>query len=94
MDILLCKSCVITHLYMFSNYIMLFMSLEVIQQKYCPTHIFPFLALTLYLTNAIKRPDNFKFSEKFFRSHDGRGKILKVMKARACKWDNLFRNDG
>ena len=32
MDILLCKSCVITHLYMFSNYIMLFMSLEVIQQ--------------------------------------------------------------
>jgi hypothetical protein len=32
---------------MFSNYIMLFMSLEVIQQKYCPTHIFPFLALHL-----------------------------------------------
>jgi hypothetical protein len=53
---------------------MLFMSLEVIQQKYCPTHIFPFLALTPYLTNAIKRPNNFEFSEKIFRSHDGRGK--------------------
>jgi hypothetical protein len=28
-------------------------------------------------------PDKFEFSEKFFRSHDGRGKILKVMKAQA-----------
>jgi hypothetical protein len=25
---------------------------------------------------------NFEISETFFRSHDGRGKILKVMKAR------------
>jgi hypothetical protein len=33
MDILLCKSCVIIHIYMFSNYIMLFMSWEVIQPK-------------------------------------------------------------
>jgi hypothetical protein len=33
MDILLCKSCLIIHLYMFSNYIMLFMSWEVIQPK-------------------------------------------------------------
>ena len=29
----ICKSCVIIHLYMFSNYIMLFMSWEVIQPK-------------------------------------------------------------
>jgi hypothetical protein len=35
------------------------------------------------LTNVGKRPDNFEFSETFFRSHDGRGKILKVMKAQA-----------
>jgi hypothetical protein len=35
------------------------------------------------LTNVGKRPDNFKFSEIFFSSHDGRGKILKVMKAQA-----------
>jgi hypothetical protein len=41
------------------------------------------LAPTPYLINAVKRPDNFEFSEKNFRSHDGRGKILKVMKARA-----------
>ena len=33
MDILLCKSRVIIHLNMFSNYIMLYISLEVIQQK-------------------------------------------------------------
>jgi hypothetical protein len=46
------------------------------------------------LTNVGKRPDNFEFSEKIFRSHDGRGKILKVMKARTGKWDHLFRNDG
>jgi hypothetical protein len=30
-----------------------------------------------------QRPDNFEFSENFFRSHDGRGKILKVMNAQA-----------
>jgi hypothetical protein len=41
------------------------------------------LALTPCLTNVGKRPDNFEFSEKNFRSHDGRGKILKVMKAHA-----------
>jgi hypothetical protein len=35
------------------------------------------------LTNVGKRPDNVEFSENFFRSHDGRGKILKVMKAQA-----------
>jgi hypothetical protein len=35
------------------------------------------------LTNVGKRPDNFEFSEKLFGSHDGRGKILKVMKAHA-----------
>jgi hypothetical protein len=41
------------------------------------------LALTPCLTNAVKRPDNLEFSETFFHSHDGRGKILKVMKAQA-----------
>jgi hypothetical protein len=41
------------------------------------------LALTPCLTNAVKRPDNLAFSEKNFCSHDGRGKILKVMKAQA-----------
>jgi hypothetical protein len=35
------------------------------------------------LTNVGKRPDNFEFSEIFFRGHNGRGKILKVMKAQA-----------
>jgi hypothetical protein len=35
------------------------------------------------LTNVGKRPDNFEFSKKKFRSHDDRGKILKVMKAQA-----------
>jgi hypothetical protein len=35
------------------------------------------------LTNVGKRPDNFEFSEKNLRSHDRRGKILKVMKAHA-----------
>jgi hypothetical protein len=35
------------------------------------------------LTNVGKRPDNDEFSEIFFRSHNGRGKILKVMKAQA-----------
>jgi hypothetical protein len=35
------------------------------------------------LTNVVKRPDNFEFSETLFRSHDGRGKILKVIKAKA-----------
>jgi hypothetical protein len=63
---------------------MLFMSLEVIQPKNTvqPT-FFPFLAPTPCLTNVGKRPDNFEFSEKCFRSHDGRGKIIKVMKAQA-----------
>jgi hypothetical protein len=41
------------------------------------------LALTPFLTNAIKCLDNYEFSEKIFRSHDGREKIFKVMKARA-----------
>jgi hypothetical protein len=44
---------------MFSNYIMLFMSWEVIQ----PTHIFPFLAPTPCLANVRKRLDNFEFSQ-------------------------------
>jgi hypothetical protein len=35
------------------------------------------------LKNIGKRPYNFEFSEIFFRSNDGRGKILKVMKAHA-----------
>jgi hypothetical protein len=35
------------------------------------------------LTNVIKRPDNFEFSEIFFRSHDGTGKVLKVIKPQA-----------
>jgi hypothetical protein len=35
------------------------------------------------LTNVGKRPDNDEFSEFFFRIHDGRGKILKFMKAQA-----------
>jgi hypothetical protein len=35
------------------------------------------------LTDVGKRPDNFESSEKNFRRHDGRGKILKVMKAQA-----------
>ena len=52
-------------------------------KKYCPTHISPFLAPTPCLTNVGKRPDNDEFSETFFRSHDGRGKILEVMKAQA-----------
>jgi hypothetical protein len=41
------------------------------------------LAPTPCLTNVGKRPDNDEFSEKNFRSHDGRGKILKLMKAQA-----------
>jgi hypothetical protein len=40
-----------------------------------------------------KRPDNFEFSEKNFRSHDGRKKILKNHESTG-KWDHLFRNDG
>jgi hypothetical protein len=47
------------------------------------TSSFPFLAPTPCLTNVGKHPDNFEFSEKSFRSHDGRGKILTVMKAQA-----------
>jgi hypothetical protein len=35
------------------------------------------------LTNGGKRLDNDEFLETFFRSHDGRGKILKVMKEHA-----------
>jgi hypothetical protein len=35
------------------------------------------------LINVGKRPGNFEFSEQIFHSHDGRGKILKVMKAQA-----------
>jgi hypothetical protein len=35
------------------------------------------------LTNVGKRSDNFEFTEIFFRTHDGRGKILKLMKAQA-----------
>jgi hypothetical protein len=35
------------------------------------------------LTNVVKRPDNFELSGKFFLSHDGKGKILKVIKAQA-----------
>jgi hypothetical protein len=63
---------------------MSFLSWEVIQQKKCcSTHIFPFLPPTPCLTNVGKRRDNFEFSEIFFRSHDARGKILKVMKAQA-----------
>jgi hypothetical protein len=34
-------------------------------------------------TNVVKRPNDVEFSENVFRSHDGRGKILKVMKAQA-----------
>jgi hypothetical protein len=41
------------------------------------------LAQAPCLTNVGKRSDNFELSEKCFRSHDGRGKILKVMKAQA-----------
>jgi hypothetical protein len=52
-------------------------------KKYCPTHIFPFLAPTTCLANVGKRPDNFEFSETFFCGHDGRGKILIIMKAQA-----------
>jgi hypothetical protein len=35
------------------------------------------------LTNVVKRPDNFELSENIFRTHDVRGKILKVVKAQA-----------
>jgi hypothetical protein len=41
------------------------------------------LAPTPCFTNVGKHPDNDEFSEKNFRSHDGTGKILKVMKAQA-----------
>jgi hypothetical protein len=46
------------------------------------------------LTNVGKRPDNFEFSEKNVRGHDGRDRIFKVMKAQGMIWDHLFRNDG
>jgi hypothetical protein len=60
------------------------MSWEVIQPKNTVQPTFShFLAPTPCLTNVGKRPDNFEFSEKNFRSHDGRGKILKVMKTQA-----------
>ena len=78
---LLCKSCVIIHFYMFSNYNMLFMSLEVIRPKYTVINHQPpfshFLGPTSCLTNVVKSPDNFGLSGKFFLSHDDRGKILK-----------------
>jgi hypothetical protein len=62
------------------------MSLEVIQPKNTVKnhqHTFShFLAPRhLVLTNVVKRPDNFEFSEKNVRSHDGGGSILKVIKA-------------
>jgi hypothetical protein len=60
---------------MFSNYIIYNLGSDSAKKK-CPTHIFPFLAPTPCLTNVVKRADNFEFSEKYFRSHDGRGKIL------------------
>jgi hypothetical protein len=45
---------------------MLFMSSEVIQQKNTVQPTFShFWPLTPSLTNAVKRPDNFEFSEKF-----------------------------
>jgi hypothetical protein len=69
---------------MFSNliYYVIFVLGSDSAKKYCPTHIFPFLAPTPCLTNFGKRPNNNEFSENF-RNHDGRGKLLKVMKARA-----------
>jgi hypothetical protein len=71
---------------------MLFISWEVIQPKNTVqlTHIFPFLAPTPCLMNVGKRLDNFEFSEKNFRSHGGRGKILKVMKAQANRAANKY----
>ena len=62
MDILLCKPIFICSLVILCY---LFMSLEVIpQKKCCPTHIFPFFAVTPCLTNAVKRPDNLNFQKK------------------------------
>ena len=72
---------------MFSNYNMLFVSLEVIQTKNTVINHRPsfshFLAPTPCLTDVVKRPDNFELSGNFFLSHDGRGKILKFIKAQA-----------
>jgi hypothetical protein len=62
---------------------MLFMPWEVIQPKNTVQPTFSHFGPTPCLTNVGKRPDNFEFSENFCRSHDGRGKILKVMKAQA-----------
>jgi hypothetical protein len=63
---------------------MLLISLEMIQPKNTVQPTFsPFLAATPCLTNVVKRPDNFEFSGKIFRSHDGRGATLKVIKAQA-----------
>ena len=55
MDILLCKSCVIIHLYMFTKlyYVIYFLGSDS-AKKYCPTHIFPYLAPTPCLTNVGK----------------------------------------
>ena len=68
---------------MFSNYIMLFMSWEVIQPKNTVQPTFSHFGPDSLLDKCRQTPDNFGFSEKIFRSHDGRGKILKVMKAQA-----------
>jgi hypothetical protein len=55
---------------MFSNYNMLFMSLEVIQPKNAIINHQPsfshFLAPTPCLTEVVKRPDNFELSGNFF----------------------------
>jgi hypothetical protein len=63
---------------------MLFISWEVIQPKNTVQPTFShFWPRHLVLTNVCKRPDNFEFSEKCFRSRGGGGNILQIMKAQA-----------
>ena len=69
------------------------MSLEVIEPKNIVINqqpiFFLFSAPTLGLTDVVTSPDNFEFSEIFFRSHGDGGKILKVIKAQANRINPL-----
>jgi hypothetical protein len=62
---------------------MLFMSWEAIQPKNTFQPTFSNFWLDTLFDKCRQTSVNFEFSEKNFRSHDGRGKILKVMKAQA-----------
>ena len=59
---------------MFSNYIIYILGSDS-AKKYCNPH-FPIFGPDTLFDKCLQTCDNFEFSEKYFRSHDGRGKIL------------------